>query len=48
MRSLMLGLPVGWSQKKNAKKKENGEEVEQGGLVPRDNNMRSVEMTRHG
>ena len=51
MRSLILGLLVGWSEKKKRQKKKEKKwrrSLELEGLVPRHNNMRSLEMTRRG
>ena len=47
MRFLILGLSVGRPEKKKRKKKK-WRIVGLGGLVPRHNNMRSLEMTRPG
>ena len=45
MRSLILGLSVGWSEKKKRpKKKLKRRSLERGGLVPLHNNMRTLEM----
>ena len=46
MRSLILGLSVGRSEKE--KKPKKWRRLELGGLVPRHNNIRSLEMTRRG
>ena len=51
MRSLILSLSVGRSEKKKRQKKEKkkwGRSLELGGLVPQHNNMRSLEITRRG
>ncbi len=48
MRSLILGLSVSWSEKKNRHKKKWRRSLELEGLVPGHNNMRSLEMTRRG
>ena len=47
IRSLILGLSVGQSEKKKKPKKWR-RSLELGGLVPQHNNMRSLEMTRRG
>ena len=49
MRSLILGLSVGWSEKKKRPKKNKWRRIlELEGLVPPHNSMRSLELTRRG